>query len=35
MVDSVEYERAIRIKKNAELSYSLARLPPRMEDHEK
>jgi hypothetical protein len=35
MVDSVEYERAIRIKKNAELSYSLSRLPPRMEDHEK
>lgn len=35
MVDKIEYERAIRIKKNAELSYSLSKLPPRMEEHEK
>lgn len=35
MIDKIEYERAIRIKKNAELSYSLAHLPPRMEEHEK
>ena len=35
MVDKIEYERDIRIKKNAEKSYSLARLPPRMEEYEK
>ena len=35
MVDKIEYERDIRIKKNAELSYSLAKLPPRMEEYEK
>jgi hypothetical protein len=35
MVDKIEYERDIRIKKNAELSYSLSRLPPRMEAYEK
>jgi hypothetical protein len=35
MVDKVEYERGIRIKKNAEVSFSLSRLPPRMEEHEK
>ena len=35
MVDKIEYDRAIRIKSNAELSYSLAKLPPRMEEHEK
>lgn len=35
MVDSIEYERSLRIKKNAEVSYSLSRLPPRMEEHEK
>jgi hypothetical protein len=34
MVDKIEYEREIRIKKNAEVSLSLARLPPRMEEHE-
>ena len=35
MVDKIEYEREIRIKKNAELSLSLAKLPPRMEDDER
>ena len=35
MVDKIEYDRDIRIKKNAELSYSLAKLPPRMEEYEK
>ena len=35
MVDKIEYEREQRIKKNAELSYSLAKLPPRMEEYEK
>lgn len=35
MIDSVEYERELRIKKNSEISYSLSRLPPRMEEHEK
>jgi hypothetical protein len=30
MIDKIEYERDIRIKKNAEVSYSLAKLPPRM-----
>ena len=35
MVDKIEYERELRIKKNAEISYSLARLPPRMEEYEK
>lgn len=35
MVDKIEYERDLRIKKNAELSYSLAKLPPRMEEYEK
>jgi hypothetical protein len=35
MVDKIEYERGLRIKKNAEISYSLSRLPPRMEEHEK
>jgi len=35
MVDNYEYEREQRIKKNAEISYSLARLPPRMEEYEK
>ena len=34
MIDKIEYERDIRIKKNAELSYSLARLPPRMQEYE-
>lgn len=34
IVDKREYEREIRIKKNAELSLSLARLPPRMQDYE-
>lgn len=34
MIDKREYERAIRIKKNAEISYSLAKLPPRMEEYE-
>lgn len=34
MVDKIEYEREQRIKKNAELSYSLAKLPPRMEEYE-
>lgn len=34
MVDKIEYERDIRIKKNAELSLSLAKLPPRMEEYE-
>lgn len=35
MVDKIEYEREVRIKKNAEHSLSLAKLPPRMEEHEK
>ena len=35
MIDKIEYEREIRIKKNAEVSYSLAKLPPRMEEHER
>jgi len=35
MNDKIEYERELRIKKNAELSLSLARLPPRMEEYEK
>lgn len=35
MIDKIEYERGIRIKKNAERSYSLAKLPPRMEAYEK
>ena len=35
MVDKIEYERDLRIKRNAELSYSLAKLPPRMEAYEK
>jgi hypothetical protein len=35
MVDKIEYEREQRIKKNAEVSYSLAKLPPRMEAYEK
>lgn len=34
MIDKREYEREIRIKKNAELSLSLAKLPPRMQEHE-
>jgi len=34
IVDKREYEREIRIKKNAELSLSLARLPPRMQEYE-
>jgi len=34
-MDKIEYEREQRIKKNAELSYSLAKLPPRMEEYEK
>lgn len=34
MVDKIEYERDIRIKKNAEISYALAKLPPRMEEYE-
>jgi len=35
MNDKIEYERELRIKKNAELSLSLAKLPPRMEEYEK
>lgn len=35
MVDKIEHERELRIKKNAELSYQLSRLPPRMEEHAK
>ena len=35
MMDNREYKRELRIKRNAEISYSLARLPPRMEEHEK
>lgn len=34
LVDKIEYEREIRIKKNAEESLSLAKLPPRMEEYE-
>jgi hypothetical protein len=34
MNDKIEYEREIRIRKNAELSLSLAKLPPRMQEHE-
>jgi hypothetical protein len=35
MVDKIEYEREQRVKKNAEISLSLAKLPPRMEEYEK
>ena len=35
MVDVENEERKRRIKENAELSLSMARLPPRMEAHEK
>jgi hypothetical protein len=35
MIDKREYEREKRIKKNAEISLSMARLPPRMEEYEK
>lgn len=35
MVDKIEYDREIRIKKNAELSLAMSKLPPRMEDYEK
>lgn len=35
MMDNIEYEREQRIRKNAEHSYSLAKLPPRMEEYEK
>jgi Uncharacterised protein family UPF0564 len=35
MVDKIEYEREIRVKKNAELSLALAKLPPRMEEYER
>jgi hypothetical protein len=34
IVDKREYEREIRIKKNAEVSLSLAKLPPRMQEWE-
>lgn len=34
MVDKIEYERDIRIKKSAEVSLSLAKLPPRMQEYE-
>ena len=35
MVDDAENQREKRVKKNAELSLSLAKLPPRMEASEK
>ena len=35
MMDDREYKRELRIKKNAEISLSLAKLPPRMEEYEK
>ena len=35
MIDDIEYKREQRIKKNAELSYSLSKLPPRMAEYEK
>lgn len=35
MVDADENERDKRVKRNAELSLSLAKLPPRMEEAEK
>lgn len=35
MIDKIEYERDLRIRKNAELSYKLSRLPPRMEEYDK
>ena len=34
MVDKIEHDRSERIRNNAEKSYWLARLPPRMEQHE-
>ena len=34
MVDKIEHERSERIRVNAEKSYQLSRLPPRMEEHE-
>jgi hypothetical protein len=34
MVQIVEHDREQRIKRNAEKSYNLAKLPPRMQDHE-
>ncbi len=35
MIDKIEYDREQRIKKNAEVSLSLSRLPPRMAEYEK
>jgi len=35
MVDEQENERDKRIRKNAEVSLTLSKLPPRMEAHEK
>lgn len=35
MIDKIEYEREIRIKKNAELSMQRSKLPPRMAEYEK
>jgi hypothetical protein len=35
MIDKIEQDRSIRIQKNAEISYSLSKLPPRMEEAER
>jgi Uncharacterised protein family UPF0564 len=34
MVEKEEYARELRIKRNAELNLTLAKLPPRMQEHE-
>jgi hypothetical protein len=34
MVERIEYAREQRIKRNAEASLSLSKLPPRMQEHE-
>jgi len=34
MVERTEYAREQRIKRNAEISLSLSKLPPRMQEHE-
>ena len=34
MVEREEYAREMRIKRNAEVNLSLAKLPPRMQEHE-
>lgn len=34
MMDKIEYDRNIRIKRNAEISLKKSKLPPRMAEHE-